>query len=125
MPRSRLRAFITRWPIEPATQATSAAVKACQKRKGVMKDSSAPTKLATTMPTPQLAQLKLRLMWGAIGARGRSSWRSRPPRAGGASGPASAGGAVADRRRLMRCCTNMQVCTVATRKKTRNAFFPS
>ena len=69
MPRSRLSAFITRCPIDPATQAISDMASAWPYPNGVMNENSAPTTQAITMPTPQLAQLKLPLTLGANGSR--------------------------------------------------------
>ncbi|CKT04703.1 Uncharacterised protein [Mycobacterium tuberculosis] len=99
MPRSRLSAFITRCPIDPAMHAMTDTASAWANLNGVMKENSAPTRLATTMPMPQLVQLKLRLTLGAKGAR----WV----------------------RREMRCCTSTEVCTTNTRKNTRKALLPS
>jgi hypothetical protein len=50
-----LRAFITRWPIEPATQAIKRHREAWPYLNGVMKDISAPTTAADRHARAQLA----------------------------------------------------------------------
>ncbi|MNG33001.1 hypothetical protein D3C84_1191450 [compost metagenome] len=55
--------------MEPATQAISAMASDWPNLKGVMKVKSPPSTTATARPMPQVAQLKLRLTWGAKGFR--------------------------------------------------------
>jgi hypothetical protein len=87
-------AFITRWPNEPATQATNAIANAWPGANGVTPASKAAQQAARRPhATHQAGQLKLPLMAGAAGARRN--------------------------RRAAKNCATMQVCTTSTRKITK------